>query len=353
MKRATPVRLGIIGAGLIGLRHAALAKSNPDLELVGFAEPSAAAMDRVKPFDVPVYADAVGMIDAEKPDGVVISAPTQNHMEIGLACVDLGIPMLMEKPVTEDVASGRRLIDAAAQAGVPIAVGHHRRFDPAVSTARDMIQNGEIGRLLLGTAIWCQRKPDAYFDVEWRRKKGGGPVLTNLIHEVDLLRYLCGEVASVFAKTSNGVRGFEIEDTAAILYTFRNGATVSVLLSDAAQTPWSWERATGENPDVPRMGLDCFRFVGTKGGLDFPSNDLWRTPGAEIGSWSDTLERTAHETPERAAHRDQLDHFGRVVRGEVEPRVTGADGLASLAATVAVFRSAETGAPVEPEYRLD
>ena len=80
----------------------------------------------------------------------------------------------------------------------------------------------------------------------WRRSRGGGPILINLIHEIDLIRFVCGEIASVQAFTSNAVRGFEVEDTAAVLLRLTNGALATDSLSDTAVAPWTWDLASGE-----------------------------------------------------------------------------------------------------------
>ena len=94
-------------------------------------------------------------------------------------------------------------------------------------------------------------KPEDYFDVEWRRKPGAGPVFINLIHDLDLLRHFCGEVVRVQAMESRRARGFEVEDTAALLMEVANGALGAVTVSDTVVAPWSWGarasvRATGQ-----------------------------------------------------------------------------------------------------------
>src|SRR5690606_35587038 len=127
----------------------------------------------------------------------------------------------------------------------------------------------------------------------WRRSAGGGPVLINLIHDVDLLRFLVGEIAEVQAVTSSAVRGFEVEDTAAITLRFANGALGALSVSDAAVTPWNWDLAAGEAAHYPRQDVNSHFISGTEGSLTLPRLDIWRYRGAK--GWHDPLthERTA------------------------------------------------------------
>ena len=116
----------------------------------------------------------------------------------------------------------------AEKAGVPIMVGHHRRHNPIMRKAAEIVRSGELGTLVAVNAVWMSRKPEDYFNITWRREAGGGPVLINAIHDIDCLRMLCGDVVSVRAATSNATRGFTVEDTAAAVLTFANGPRLGI-----------------------------------------------------------------------------------------------------------------------------
>lgn len=88
------------------------------------------------------------LLDEGMADGIVIAIPNQMHVEQGLACIEAGVPALIEKPIADDIATGTRLVEAAEAAGVPVLVGHHRHHNPLVSKARDMVRMGEIGTVL-------------------------------------------------------------------------------------------------------------------------------------------------------------------------------------------------------------
>ena len=129
-------------------------------------------------------------------------------------------------------------------------------------------------------------KPDGYFDIGWRSvRPDGGPVLINLVHELDILRYMCGEIDQVFAQGRSKARGFEVEDSVSISITFRSGAVATIVGSDAVTAPWSYEATTGENPLYFNVPENCYYFTGTEGALAFPQMELWKYPDRDRRGW--------------------------------------------------------------------
>jgi predicted dehydrogenase len=272
---------------------------------------------------------------------VIIATPNQIHVANGLEAVAAGVPALVEKPIADDIASATAMVEAAEAAGVALLVGHHRRHNPMIQAARRAIDAGRLGDVLAVHGICWVFKPDDYFDIPWRREKGAGPVYLNLIHDVDNLRYLCGEVASVQALESNAVRGNAVEETAVILLRFASGALGTVTVSDSIVAPWSWELTTGENPNYPRTSEGCYQIGGTHGALSIPQLDLWRNAGTR--SWFEPI------APERLPYKPQdplrlqVQQFCKVIRGEEAPLVSGREGLETLRVIDAVKRSAAAG----------
>ncbi|MCP5152864.1 MAG: Gfo/Idh/MocA family oxidoreductase [Ectothiorhodospiraceae bacterium] len=344
-----PVRIAVIGLGDIGARHLEIARREPACTVVAVADPSTAAAGRAERAGCAYFADYREMLDRGGIDGAIVAVPNQLHAPVAHACVEHGVHALVEKPFTDTVAAGQALVAAARAAGVRLAVGHHRRFDPATERAHALIADGAIGEILAVQCTWAARKHDTYYDVQWRREPGGGgPVLINLIHDIDLLRHLCGDIVRVHAEVGPKVRGHAVENTVAVTLRFATGAVGTALVSDATPSPWTWEAATGDNPALPASGRNAYRFMGSEGALGFPRLELWRHADVRTGSWLDPIASTAVETGSRAAIARQLAQFCRVVRGEEEPRTSGEDGLATLAATVAVLESGRTGEPVVP-----
>ena len=187
------------------------------------------------------YPTISDMLRINPPDGVIIATPNQMHVDNGLECVRAKLPILIEKPIADATQSALLLVEEAKNVGIPILVGHHRRHNPIIQAAKEQIDSGFIGEIVAVHAACWLYKPDSYFDVAWRTQQGAGPVFINLIHDIDLLRYLIGEVRSVQAFGSNQTRDHAIEDTAAIILSFANGALATITVSDTIVSPWSWE----------------------------------------------------------------------------------------------------------------
>ena len=194
------------------------------------------------PLALPLPPDAPAPTTGElRPDAAVVAVPNHLHVELGLLCVKYGCHMLVEKPLAPSVEEGRRLVEAAEAAGLLLVVGHHRRFDPSVVAARSCMDPSSpdgIGPLHNASVIWALRKPDEYYSLAHRREKGAGPLYTNFSHDVDTLRFLCGEIEEVMGMSTNRLgRGGENEDNAALLLRFRSGALASVSIADGAPSP--------------------------------------------------------------------------------------------------------------------
>ena len=338
------LRIAVIGAGYMGRKHLQYLAASADCRLAALVDPDPAAQRAAREHGARYCRDIGELLSGEPIDGAIVAAPTDLHEEVGLRCIDAGVPALIEKPICATVESAERLNHAAEQAGVPLLVGHHRRYNPAAAAAKRLLDAGALGRLVGISAIWCMCKPDSYYAAAWRRQPGGGPVLTNLIHEIDLLRYLAGDIIEVAGFTANAVRGFATEDSAALTLRFAGGALASVVMSDCTPSPWSWEQASDESPQFPANEQNPIRLFGTDAALEFPRLTVWRYRGAK--SWTSPLDSAAVRVPGGDAFALQLAHFAAVIRDRATPIVSGREGQRTLAATLALFEAARTGRSV-------
>ena len=341
-------RIAVAGAGLIGQAHVRVALKSATVALSAIVDPAPAARAVAEAAGVPLYVSLAALFAKDKPDGVVLATPNALHVPQALQCIAAGAAVLLEKPIAPTLAEGEILVRAVEQAKARLLIGHHRAHSPIMAKARQVIDSGVLGRLVAVTGSAMFFKPDRYFDDgPWRREPGGGPILLNMIHEVHNLRMLCGEVVAVQAFTSNTVRGFAVEDTAAINLRFANGVLGSFLLSDTAASARSWEQTSQENKDFPSYDdEDCYVIAGTHGSLAIPTMRLKTYPRAVDRSWWKPFEVGAVEMVREDPIQRQMEHFGAVVRGEAAPLVSARDGLANLRVTEAIVAAAQSGSTV-------
>ena len=344
-------RIAIIGAGMIGQRHLKVLLDDPaSYQAVALADPSPAAEALGKAKGIKWFADYQRMLDEVKPEGAIVATPNQLHVVAGLACIARKVTVLVEKPLADSVRAAVELVEAGKRAGVPVLTGHHRRHNPIMRKAAEVIAGGGVGRVTAVVAMWLSHKPDDYYNVAWRREPGGGTVLINGIHDIDCLRMLCGEIDSIQAFAANSVRGFPVEDAAAAAIRFTNGALGTVVISDAVSTPWSWEWGSQENPFYPHEAQNCYLITGTKGSLSVPTLERWwHEPGQ---GWGDPLTRRRIPVKPADAYIEQMRNFAAVIAGREKPVVSGEDGARTLAATMAITESAAKGLPVKIDDML-
>ena len=345
----SPVKLVIIGLGLMGSRHVEIVQSFGGCELVGVCDLNPELRPLADRHGVPFFRDIGEMLDRTKPDGAILATQSAAHVEAFEACARRGVHALIEKPVADTTDAALRIAELADATNTRILVGHHRRHNPLVKAAHDLVTSGEIGDLLAVSMMWTLMKPDDYFDIAWRSvRPDGGPVLINLVHELDILRYICGEIDQVFAQGRSKARGFEVEDSVSISLTFRNGAVATILGTDAATAPWSYEATTGENPMYYNVPESCYYFTGAEGALAFPRMELWKYPDRDRRGWQHPIEKTVVAVKRADSLTLQLAHFCDVVGGTRPPLVDARDGARSLAAALAVLESIATNMPVQP-----
>jgi predicted dehydrogenase len=351
-----PVRLGLIGLGMMGKAHLKVIQASSDVVAVAATDPTPAARAYAEANGLMAYERYEAMLDREKLDGVIVASPNAEHVPTGLACIARGIAVLIEKPLSETLQGATALCAASEAKGVPILVGHHRRHNPLVQRVRQAVAEGLIGRPSMVQISSLFLKPASYFDLAWRKEPGaGGTILINLIHEIDLVRFIFGEIETLQAMTSSAIRGNPVEDTVAVALRFTNGALGTISLSDTAATPYSWDLSSGEfgqmtntTQTIPRQKVVSHVFAGTEGSVTLPTLTYFNYRGDTEPGWLSVL-KDSTLTPASAldSYTAQLAHFAKVARREAEPLVSGRDGLGTIAATLAAKHSGATGAVIK------
>ena len=338
----TPVSIAVAGAGVIGRAHMAVIAHNPQCRLCGIADPSEAAQTLAQEQGVPWFATLDALLAATSPDGVVLATPNALHVPQALQCIAAGVPVLVEKPIAHTVADAQKLVQATQAHQAKVLIGHHRAHSLLMRQAKAVIDEGRLGTLVsvMGSALFY--KPDDYFtQAPWRCEVGGGPILINLIHEIHNLRMLCGEITEVQAMTSNAVRGFAVEDTAAITFRFASGVLAAFMLSDTSASARSWEQTAQENKAYASYGdEDCYVIAGTMGSLAVPTMRLKTYAKAQDRSWFKPFQLSTVALEREDPLRLQMDHFIRVIQGVDEPLVSAHDGLQNLLVVEAIAQAA-------------
>jgi predicted dehydrogenase len=338
------LNLAVAGAGVIGRAHMAVIADRPDCQLSAIADPSAAAKQLAAEQGIAWFATLDELLAASRPDGVILATPNAMHVPQALQCIDAGVPVLVEKPIAHTVADAQRLVDATEAQHAKVLIGHHRAHSPIMAQAKAVIAAGRLGRLVsvMGSTLFF--KPDSYFaEAPWRTQEGGGPVLINLIHEIHNLRMLCGDIEEVQAMSSNAVRGYAVEDTAAINFRFASGVLATFLVSDTSASARSWEQTSQENKAYASYDdEDCYVVAGTMGSLSIPTLRLKTYANAQDRSWYTPYQCSTVTLKREDPLVLQMAHFVDMVQHNVPPRVSTQDGLQNLLVVEAIVKAAQT-----------
>lgn len=339
------MKIGILGAGNISDTHARAARDIPGVEIVAVygqnATKAAALADRYggRAFD---RLDA--FLDHRPMDLVAIGSPSGLHATEGVAAVERGLHVLVEKPLDITTARADRLIDAADRAGVKLGVFFQDRLKPDVVRMKHLVDSNVLGTPVLasGRVKWY-RPPQYYADSRWRGTHaldGGGALINQAIHTLDLLIHLFGPIARVSARTATRLHAIEVEDTVVATLDFASGAL------------GSFEASTAVYPGYPRR----VELTGSKGTLilehdSLVTADIQDAPGLiQAPASTGVAQNAASATVSDATpHRRVLEDFIHAIASNTTPACGGREGRRSVAAVEAIYASASAGAPVTIE----
>jgi UDP-N-acetylglucosamine 3-dehydrogenase len=295
-----PLRVGVVGVGVMGSNHARVFADLPGVKLVGVADPDGKQRDFVsRALGCPAFSGVEPLL-AEGVDAVTIAAPTHLHLELALCCIQRGVHVLVEKPIAPSVEEGRAIIAAARHARVALMVGHVERFNPTVEAIKNAICDEDI--LSIAITRVGPFPP---------RMSNVGVVIDLAVHDIDLIRWFTdSEIAEVQPQLSNAVA--EREDIA--LLQFRTTSGVLAHINTNWLTPFKARNVTIATRNKYVMGdlltrqvTECFGFQ-------------------PDGSYSMRHLSVGHAEPLRA----ELQAFVAAIRERREPAVTGEEGVASL-----------------------
>jgi UDP-N-acetyl-2-amino-2-deoxyglucuronate dehydrogenase len=330
------MRIGIIGAGNISDTHVRAAQSIPGVEIAAVYSPNLEKASRLAArAGAPAYDDLARFLAQRPMEMVAIGSPSGLHAEQTIAAAARGLHALVEKPLDISTARVDDVIAAADRHGVTVGVCFQDRLKPDVVRMKEMIDGGRLGAPVLasGRVKW-HRPSDYYAGSKWRGTlalDGGGALINQAIHTVDLLQWLFGPVGAVSALTATRVHEIEAEDTAAAILEFASGA-IGVLEASTSVYPGYARRVelTGSEGTLI-LDQDTLAAVDLKSGAE-------RQAGARASA-SATTATVADAEP----HRRVFENFIRAVERGTAPACDAREGRKSVAIVEAIYAAARTG----------
>jgi|TARA_B110000967_G_scaffold195204_1_gene224462 predicted dehydrogenase len=342
------INIAIVGLGTIGKRHVMAIKKMDGIKVCGVVDLDLEAKFFCNSNNLPYFSNLEDLNNSISVDGVIISTPTIMHYKTSCLALKLGLDVLIEKPITASVIEAKEILDLAKKQNCKVLVGHQRRFYPLVLNTKQIIKEGKLGQVIGLSGIWGLRKDNEYFDPKWRQEITAGPVITNLIHEIDCLRYIFGEIETVSSFSTNALRNFKKEDVLTVNFKFKNGILGNFLITDAGSSPWSWETAIGENIHLPKLSENSIRIIGTEGSLEFPNLKLWSyDKKTNINNWKDKLIKNEIHYTELDPYISQINHFKDVIERKIEPITDAEDGMTTLKVALSILESADTNKTIK------
>ncbi|MDP9313618.1 MAG: Gfo/Idh/MocA family oxidoreductase [Chloroflexota bacterium] len=358
---AEPIRFGILGCGVIGPHHAlAIAGLQPDATLIAVADRDVARAEQLaQQYDAAAYASLDELLRHDGLDAVCICTPSGEHAAHALTVLEAGKHVVIEKPIDVTLEAVDRLQSARQSGAQKVAVISQHRFDTSTRIVHEAVTEGRLGRLTLGAAQVRWWRSQAYYDSgDWRgtwQYDGGGALMNQSIHTIDLLQWIMGPVVEVTAYTGLlAHERIEVEDTAVGIVRFASGA-LGVIEGTTAAYPGLTAR---------------LEIHGDRGSAVIDSDELvyFHSPstgdeGAAYGAGgagnqaADVLSQYAADPVGPAAgadpgslsmaHREQLRDFIAAIREDGEPLVNIEEGRKPVAVILAIYESARTGRPVK------
>ena len=342
------IGFAIIGCGTIADVHAAAIKDISDAQLVIVYSRNP---ENAKKLGSKYQVDWTSSWDELKNnsdiDIVSICTPSGTHLDYGSLAAESGRHVIVEKPIEVTTERGQLLIEICRRKGIKLAVIYQNRFLPDVQLLKDRIQSQQLGDVFLADAYIKWYRSQEYYDrANWRGTMtldGGGVLINQAIHTIDLLQWIVGKVESVSAYTGTYThKNIEGEDTAVAVLKFKNGA-IGVI-----------EASTSVKPAMERR----IEIHGEKGSAILKGEELifWDdgTSESKIDLKADKSDATGSSAPMQnfslLAHKNQFLAILDAIRNDQEPPVSGTESLHSLATVAAIYESAKTGIPAVLRY---
>jgi UDP-N-acetyl-2-amino-2-deoxyglucuronate dehydrogenase len=362
----SPLGAAVVGLG-VGRTHCQAYAGLAESTLVAVCDVNAERLRTVsQQYGVSAYEDMEALLRDERVEVISVATPHPSHARLAMAAMESGRHVIVEKPMTVDLAEADAMIACAERTGRALAVIFQRRFWPASLRVRQAIEAGKLGELVSGECELTWWRTESYYRRDpWRGRwdtEGGGVLCNQGIHALDMFQWYMGEVDSVYARWANLSHPYiEVEDNAVAVVAFRSGALGVIRMSTSSR--YSRTRLTVHGSNGASVGV----IEEPEGAVGY--NDLWTIPGEEPlrdESLRNHVERgeyiyrgIVHDDPptwytgyrfqqpaEPSYHAVQLRDFMRAIQTGRKPLVDGHEGRKSVELMLAIYRSGRVGVPV-------
>ena len=353
------VKVGVVGCGNVGHFHARILSDLPISELVGVCSRDfERAKNFGKAYGVQAFLNVEDMKRETGVEAVCICSPHPAHRENGVAAARQGIHLLIEKPLAESLGSCDAILQAAEENGVKVGTVSQRRFYTPCMRVKRAIDDGKIGRPILGTINMLGWRDKPYYEsAAWRgtwNGEGGGVLVNQAPHQIDLLLWYMGEVAELYGMWDNLNHPYiEVEDTAVAVIRFKNGGIGNILVTNSVNpAQYGKVHIFGENGAAVGVQTDggSMFIAGMSSVTEPPINDIWTVPGEDalLEQWKQE-EYEFYETidPTRHFHKVQVQDFLDSIIRDRPPLVDGYAGRRTVELFTAIYRSQRDKKTVE------
>lgn len=352
------IKTGLIGCGKVGKTHADILKSLPESDFTAVASRSEeSAKNFGTRYNVSWYTNIEEMLEKSGLEAVVICTPHPVHKYPAVEAAKRKVHVIVEKPLASSLKDCDVMLEEAEKTGIKFGMISQRRFYPSAQRIRNAIDAGKVGKPILGNVTMLGWRDEEYYKSNsWRgtwEGEGGGVLVNQAPHQIDLLQWYLGPVEQVFGCWRNYNHPYiEVDDTAAAIIRFKNGSTGTILVSNS-QNPALYGKVSvfGDNGAAVGMQTDsgAMFIAGMTGVTDPPINDVWTIPGEEenLSKWE--LEDKAFFKKIDATeyfHRLQIKDFLNSIINDTSPLITAEEGRKTVEIFTAVYRSNKTNKPV-------
>ena len=342
--KVTKLGFAVVGAGNIGKVHALALSTIPEAHISVICDQQGASKEVAASYGTDWCSEYREAVTRPDVDVVCVCTPSGNHAEVLIAAAEAGKHVVVEKPIDVTLERAQQILDAVERAGVKLACIFPSRFKVGTHYVREALAKGRLGRLTLANAIVKWYRPDSYYEGSWRGTlalDGGGALINQSIHTIDLLQWLAGPVATVSGQTATLVHQIEGEDTASAVLTFANGALGVI---QGATSCWPGEPARLElHGDRGAIILEEGRIVRWTLADAEPGEEARMLALEEsLGSGSSDPMGISYEP-----HRRQLVDMIEAIATDRAPMVDGREALKALEIIQAIYQSSQHGRRVD------